>query len=129
HGHQPAAAQPRGAAGPPVEPTVPPRPIGHTRLLLVLLLCVLNAAISGLLLLQHHGEGRAVAAVNQVCGAGADSGCEQVAHSRFAQFRRLPLGGIGVLFYGSLAILLLLALLSGPETRAAAAAIALLALT
>ena len=41
----------------------------------------------------------------------------------------MPLGGIGVVFYGALAILLVLALLAGAETRAAAAALVLLALT
>src|SRR5262245_44945516 len=93
----PVDADEGGAVVAPAEVVVatPPRAIGRGRLLLVLVLCVLNAAISGLLLLQHHGEGRAVAAVNQVCGAGADSGCEQVAHSRFAQVWGMPLGGYG----------------------------------
>ena len=41
----------------------------------------------------------------------------------------MPLGGIGVVFYGALAILIMLALLAGPQTRAAAGALVLLALT
>lgn len=106
-----------------------PRGVGRGRLVLVLLLAVVNVALSALLLLQHHGESLGAAAVNTVCGQGADSGCDKVAHSRFAQVRGMPLGGLGVFFYGALAVLLALALLSGPETRAAAAALALLALT
>jgi protein-disulfide isomerase/uncharacterized membrane protein len=107
----------------------PPRGVGRGRLLLMLALCIVNAALSGLLLLHHHGESAGAAAVSQVCGTGAESGCDQVSQSRFAQVRGMPLGGLGVVFYGSLAILLLLAFLAGPETRAAAGALVLLALT
>jgi protein-disulfide isomerase/uncharacterized membrane protein len=117
------------SAIPPAPDAPAPRGVGRVRLLAMLALCVVNAALSGLLLLQHHGESVASAAVSSVCGQGADSGCDKVAHSRFAQVRGMPLGGIGVVFYGALAVLLLLALLAGPETRAAAGALVLLALT
>ena len=43
---------------------------GARRVTLALFLCLAGAAVSGLLLLQHHGEGRAVSAVKQVCGEG-----------------------------------------------------------
>jgi protein-disulfide isomerase/uncharacterized membrane protein len=114
-------------AGGDVIPAV--RGISRVRLLLLIAVCAVNAALSGLLLLQHHGEGRAVAAVSQVCGEGAESGCDKVAQSRFAQFRGMPLGGYGLIVYGSLGLLLALALLAGPEARAAAGAVALLVLT
>jgi protein-disulfide isomerase/uncharacterized membrane protein len=117
------------AAVPPIADAPPPRGVGRVRLLLMLALCVVNAALSGLLLLHHHGESVGAAAVGQVCGSGDDSGCDKVAHSRFAQVRGMPLGGIGIVFYGALAVLLVLALLAGPETRAAAGALVLLALT
>ena len=117
------------SAVPPPAEAPAPRGVGRVRLLLMLALCVVNAALSGLLLLHHHGESLGATAVGQVCGSGDDSGCDKVAHSRFAQLRGMPLGGIGIVFYGALAILLVLALLAGPETRAAAGALALLALT
>jgi protein-disulfide isomerase/uncharacterized membrane protein len=117
------------SSDPAADVVIAPRGISRVRLLILIAVCAVNAALSGLLLLQHHGEGRAVAAVSQVCGSGAESGCDKVAQSRFAQFRGMPLGGYGLIVYGSLALLLVLALLSGPETRAAAGAIALLVLT
>ena len=52
---------------------------------------IVNAAVSGLLLLQHHRVGAAVAAVGQVCGEGAQSGCETVAQSRYAEVRGIPI--------------------------------------
>jgi serine/threonine-protein kinase len=102
--------------------------VGRVRLVLAALLCLVNGALSGLLLLQHHGDERASAAVSQVCGEGDQSGCEVVARSRFSEVGGVPLAAVGVFFYIAVATLLLLALLAGPETRAAAASIALLAL-
>src|SRR5437867_12946011 len=62
----PPPPRPPAAAG-----TAPPRPhVGRVRLLLATLVCTISAATSGLLLLEHHGEPRAAAAVNQVCGEG-----------------------------------------------------------
>ena len=117
------------AADPPATEAPAPRGVGRVRLLAILALCLVNAALSGLLLLHHHGESVGSAAISQVCGSGAESGCDKVSQSRFAQVRGMPLGGIGVVFYGALAILLMLALLAGPETRAATGALVLLALT
>ena len=113
---------------PPPPAGIPREPIARWRLLGAALLCVVNTGVSALLLLQHHGEGRAAAAVSQLCGEGQDSGCAVVARSPYSAVKGVPLAAIGVLVYGSLAVLLLLALLAGPEARAAAGALALLAL-
>jgi len=92
------------------------------------LLMIANAAVSGLLLLEHHHVGAAVAAVGQVCGEGAQSGCETVAQSRYAEVRGIPIAALGLAFSASLAVLLLLAATAGAEARNAAALIAFLAL-
>lgn len=92
------------------------------------LLMIVNAAVSGLLLLQHHRVGAAVAAVGQVCGEGPQSGCETVAQSRYAEVRGVPIAAFGLAFSSSLAILLLLAGAAGPEARTAAAFLAFLSL-
>ena len=70
------------------------------------LLMIVNAAVSGLLLLQHHRVGAAVTAVGQVCGEGAQSGCETVAQSRYAEVRGVPIAALGLAFSASLAVLL-----------------------
>ena len=88
------------------------------------LLMIVNAAVSGLLLLQHHRVGAAVTAVGQVCGEGAQSGCETVAQSRYAEVRGVPIAALGLAFSASLAVLLLLASVAGAEARTAAALIA-----
>jgi protein-disulfide isomerase/uncharacterized membrane protein len=88
------------------------------------LLMIVNAAVSGLLLLQHYRVGAAVAAVGQVCGEGAQSGCETVAQSPYAEVRRVPLAALGLAFSASLAVLLLLAAVAGAEARTAAALLA-----
>lgn len=90
------------------------------RVVLVVVLALGGAAVSGLLLLQHHGEATAVSAVNQVCGEG-DSGCATVARSAYSELHGIPLAAIGLLFYLSVGPLLLLATLSGAETQDAAA--------
>jgi protein-disulfide isomerase/uncharacterized membrane protein len=92
------------------------------------LLMAVNALLSGLLLLQHHRVGAAVAAVGQVCGEGAQSGCETVAQSRYAEVRGIPIAALGVAFSASLAVLLLLAAAAGAEARTAAALVAFVAL-
>jgi protein-disulfide isomerase/uncharacterized membrane protein len=119
---------PGGAEGAPAPGLVRPRTVGPLRLLLAALLCLANAGVSGLLLLQHHGEERASAAISQVCGEGADSGCAVVARSRYSEVAGVPLAALGVFFYGGLAALLVLALLAGAEARDAAASLGLLAL-
>jgi protein-disulfide isomerase/uncharacterized membrane protein len=94
------------------------RRLGRARILLAALVCLANAGVSAVLLLQHHGDERASAAVSQVCGEGDQSGCEAVARSRFSEVRGLPLAAIGIFFYGGLAALLALAALAGPDGRA-----------
>jgi protein-disulfide isomerase/uncharacterized membrane protein len=96
--------------------------------ILLLVISVLNAGVAGLLLLQHYGEGHAVAAVNQVCGEGPQAGCDLVNRSPYAEVKGVPLAGIGLVFSLSLAVLFLLASVAGPETRNAAGALALIAL-
>lgn len=114
---------------PPAGEAVAPRAhLAGWRVGLLLLLSLANAAVSGLLLLQHHGEARAVSAVSQVCGEGSQSGCEAVAHSKYSEIRGVPLAAIGLVFSLALAVLFLLAALAGPETRSAAGALALVAL-
>jgi protein-disulfide isomerase/uncharacterized membrane protein len=104
-----------------------PRPhVGRVRLLLAALVCAISAVTSGLLLLEHHGEPRAAAAVSQVCGEGAQSGCDTVLHSRYAEIRGMPLAAVGLFFVLSVGSLLVLSLLAGPESHDAAAALALL---
>jgi len=94
-----------------------------TRLAAALCLCLAGAAVSFLLLLQHHGEGRAVVTVNQVCGDGETSGCETVARSPWSSIRGVPLAAFGVAFYLSLALLLGLTLLAPEEQRHALAGV------
>jgi protein-disulfide isomerase/uncharacterized membrane protein len=120
-----SAAATRGPA--PADAATPRPHVGRVRLLLAALACALSAATSGLLLLEHHGEPRATAAVSQVCGEGAQSGCETVARSRYSEIRGTPLAAIGLFFALSVGTLLLLSLLAGPESHDAAAALALLA--
>jgi protein-disulfide isomerase/uncharacterized membrane protein len=103
------------------EPPGPQSSVPRWRLLLVEAVAIAGAAISGLLLLQHHGDVYATAAVNQVCGdtaatatgaaAAADSGCEAVARSAYSEYNGIPIAAIGLLFYFSLALLLMFAVL------------------
>jgi protein-disulfide isomerase/uncharacterized membrane protein len=114
---------------PPPASVTPARPhVGRVRLLLAALVCTISAATSGLLLLEHHGEPRAAAAVSQVCGEGGQSGCETVARSRYSEIRGMPLAALGLFFALTVGALLLLSLLSGAESHDAAAALVLLVL-
>jgi protein-disulfide isomerase/uncharacterized membrane protein len=115
-----------GAA--PSDVVVVSRVVPPWRVAACALLMLANAAISGLLLLQHHGVEPAVSAVEQVCGEGADSGCETVARSRYAELGGVPIAAFGVAFSISVFVLLLLAGTAGPEARTAAAVIAFFAL-
>jgi protein-disulfide isomerase/uncharacterized membrane protein len=90
--------------------------------------CLAAAALSGLLLLQHHGETFATTAVNQACGDGQTSGCEEVARSPWSKVGGMPLAGLGLVFYLSLAVALLLALLGPADLREPVAAVAVAAL-
>ena len=67
--------------------------IARWRVAVAILLMAAGALVSGLLLLEHHGEQRAVAAVSQVCGEGDQSGCAVVSQSRY-DFKkvRMPSG-------------------------------------
>jgi protein-disulfide isomerase/uncharacterized membrane protein len=86
-----------------------------------LLLAVVGAALSGLLLLEHHGERPGEAAAAAVCGDGSESGCDVVARSPYSSIGGLPVAALGVAFYASMAALLLLALLGeGPVLVASA---------
>jgi len=102
--------------------------IGRWRVAVALVALAAGGLLSALLLLEHYGERRAVAAVAEVCGEGDQSGCAAVSQSRYATVRGVPLAAIGVFFYACLGLLLLLALLGGPAAVDAAAALALFAL-
>jgi protein-disulfide isomerase/uncharacterized membrane protein len=99
-----------------------------TRLVAALCLCLAAAAVSGLLLLQHHGESGAVTAVNEVCGDGRTSGCDEVARSAWSTVGGLPLAGLGVVFYLSVSLALLLALFGPVDLRDPVGAVAAAAL-
>ncbi|HEU0107125.1 MAG TPA: vitamin K epoxide reductase family protein, partial [Vicinamibacteria bacterium] len=98
------------------------------RLVAALVICLVGVIASGLLLMQHHGEAGAVSAVNQACGDGQTSGCEEVARSSWSRIAGMPLAAIGLFFYLSLALFLLLAALGPAESRAPLAALAMIAL-
>ena len=98
------------------------------RIAAALVLCALAAFVAGLLLLQHYGEPRAVATVNQACGEGESSGCDQVAQSGWSRVGGFPVAAWGLAFYLSLGVLLLLALVAPAELRPALALVALGAL-
>jgi protein-disulfide isomerase/uncharacterized membrane protein len=100
----------------------------NKRLAIALVLLLLGAAVSGLLLFQHHGEATAVSAVNQLCGDGSTSGCEQVARSRWSSVGGIPVAAIGLLFSLALVSNFVLALRTGPEGGAALASLALVLL-
>lgn len=76
------------------------------RLWLVSVLLVVGAALSGLLLLEYHGQAGGLA---QLCGDGAQSGCETVARSAWAAPLGIPLAAVGLAFYVGLALLAALA--------------------
>lgn len=100
------------------------------RIPVAILLCLANAALAGLLLMQHHGESGATAAVNQVCGSGtpdAPSGCDAVARSAYSKFAGVPLAAYGLFFASAVATLLAMAALADEGTRLSAAALAFLA--
>ena len=67
--------------------------------------------------MQNHGEGTAVSAVNQACGDGQTSGCEDVARSSWSRVAGVPVAAFGLAFYLSLALALALALVAPGETR------------
>lgn len=98
------------------------------RLTVAILLLLAAGALAGVLLAQHHGEPAAVGAVNEACGDGQRSGCEDVARNSWSSAAGLPLAAWGLAFYVTLALALLLALAAPPETRDGLAALAFLGL-
>jgi protein-disulfide isomerase/uncharacterized membrane protein len=88
-----------------------------TRIVAALCLCLAGAAVSGVLLGQHHGEPLLVSAVNETCGNGETSGCEDVARSSWSTFAGLPVAAYGLVFYLSIALLLALALAAPLDLR------------
>jgi protein-disulfide isomerase/uncharacterized membrane protein len=98
------------------------------RVVAALCLCLAGAGVSGVLLGQHHGEPRLASAVNQACGDGQTSGCEDVARSSWSRAAGLPVAAYGLVFYLSLALALALALVAAGETRDTLAGLVLAAL-
>jgi protein-disulfide isomerase/uncharacterized membrane protein len=98
------------------------------RLTVALVCAILGAGLSGLLLFQHHGEATAVSAVNEMCGDGTTSGCEQVARSSWSSLRGIPVAAFGFVFSLVLASAFVLALPSGSEAKGALASLALVLL-
>jgi protein-disulfide isomerase/uncharacterized membrane protein len=88
-----------------------------TRIVVALCLCLAAAAVSGLLLGEHHGEPLLVSTVNQACGNGQTSGCESVARSSWSSFAGLPVAAYGLVFYLSLSLLLALSLVAPADVR------------
>ena len=88
-----------------------------TRVVVALCLCLAAAAVSGVLLGEHHGEPLLVSTVNQACGNGQTSGCESVARSSWSSFAGRPLAAYGLAFYLSLSLLLALALFAPADLR------------
>jgi len=94
------------------------------RLAAALALCLVGAAVSAVLLLEHHGLGLTL--VSQVCGEGTASGCATVARSPYSAILGVPWAALGVFCYLSMAVLLALALLAPDAAREAAAGLALM---
>ena len=94
------------------------------RISVVILAALIGGALSGLLMFDHHGVGAAETAVQQICGPDDTSGCNQVSQSRYSTFGGFSLGGVGLVYYSSLAFLAALALVANESVRSAAAALA-----
>jgi protein-disulfide isomerase/uncharacterized membrane protein len=90
------------------------------RLILVALLALTGAGLSGLLLLEHHGVAFAGVAVDGICGAEPGSGCDAVAKSRYSSVGDVSLAAAGLFFYASMLALLALALVTSETARKAA---------
>jgi protein-disulfide isomerase/uncharacterized membrane protein len=90
------------------------------RAMIVMALALAGAVLSGLLLLEHHGETLGTSAVAAVCGEGASSGCETVARSAYSSVGGIPLAAVGVGFYLALGAFVGLSLLGADEAKASA---------
>jgi protein-disulfide isomerase/uncharacterized membrane protein len=87
-------------------------------------LALAGAALSTLLLLEHHGESLGVSVVQTICGEGASSGCETVARSAYSSVAGVPLAAVGLVFYVSIGFLLGLGTLGSEEVRTAGGQVA-----
>jgi protein-disulfide isomerase/uncharacterized membrane protein len=101
--------------------------MSRNRLSLAVLFACAGAFLSGLLLFDHHGVGSAQATVQQLCGTGQESGCEQVSRSQYSSIGSLSLAAVGVSFYGAMLLLLAFGLASSDAVRESVAGVALLA--
>jgi uncharacterized membrane protein len=100
--------------------------LGKARVVLLVLLFLTAAGISGLLWLQHHGEGEATALTSQICGesTSGESGCGAVNQSAYSEVKGIPLAAAGLFYSLSLGLLLALGLVAGPRARLRAGRIA-----
>jgi protein-disulfide isomerase/uncharacterized membrane protein len=99
--------------------------MSRNRLLLVALLALAGAALSGILLFDHHGAGSA--AMEGLCGTGEESGCSEVSRSQYSEVGGVSVAALGVVFYGAVLLLLAFGLASTDPVRESAAALALVA--
>ena len=99
--------------------------VGLGRTVVLIALLVVGAALSGLLQFDHHGISSAGAAVDQLCGEGAESGCDQVAQSPYSSIGGISLAALGSLFYAALILLACLSLPASKEVQRAAAVLLL----
>ena len=100
--------------------------MSRNRFSLVVLTALAGALFSGLLLFDHHGVSSALS-IEQICGTGEESGCEEVARSPYSSIRNLSLAAVGVFFYGAMLLLLAFGLASSEAVRESIASVALLA--
>ena len=95
--------------------------LGQGRTIVLIALFVVGAALSGLLQFDHHGISSAGAVVDQLCGEGAESGCDQVARSPYSSIGGVSVAAVGSFFYAALILLACLSLPASKEVRRAAA--------
>jgi protein-disulfide isomerase/uncharacterized membrane protein len=98
--------------------------MSRNRISVVVLLALAGALLSGFLLFDHHGVG---AAVEGLCGAGQESGCDEVSRSSYSAIGGFSLAALGVAFFGSILLILAFGLASSDSVRESCAAVALLA--
>lgn len=91
--------------------------------LLILLVALAGAVISGLLLLHHYNQAHDNALVSMMCGGEGKSGCEAVDESAYSKFLGVPLAAWGIFFYGAVAVIAGLSLAADQKARDAAAGI------
>ena len=94
--------------------------VGRDRIMLVIAFLVVGAGLSGLLQFDHHGISSAGAAVDQLCGQGDDSGCDQVAQSPYSRVGGVSLAALGAFFYAAMILLACLSLPASKEVQRSA---------